>query len=553
MYINLYNFKDGENVDYLKLANLLFPNPLETISEYEKQYPSRTEDGNFVTRIAPSPTGYIHLGNLYSAIINEKIARQNNGVFYLRIDDTDKKREVPGAFAEIVEMFKIFGFKFDEGAGEGGKYGPYKQSKRKEIYHAFAKNLVLEGKAYPCFCNEEQLKEMRKEQASQKSDLGYYGEWATHRDITVEEIKHRIKSGEKFVLRYRAQPKDERNIVVNDGIKGRLELSPNKIDFILLKSDGLPTYHFSHVIDDYLMRTTHVIRGEEWLSSLPIHVDLFNAFGWKVPSYSHTPQLLKSVHGSKRKLSKRDDPEASLSYFLEEGYDPLVLKEYLMSIINSNFDDWRRNNKESEIEGFKLQLKKISKSGALFDINKLNAISKNFVANLSVDSIYFNIVNWAKKYNKEFEMRVTENKNFTLNAINVFKVNNRKDFYSWKQAIELLEFFYIQPQVNCSLLPRNVNEKDRNLFLDLFIESYNCLDDKEKAEKTVIDISNQLGYSTSIKKSSEIKNSPSKGHINELYRILRIGIVGRVHTPDLWEIMKLLGNVEVKNRLIKLL
>lgn len=395
-------------MDYNALADLLFPGLDEeaVIARIETAYPPRSlPEGAKVTRMAPSPTGFMHLGNLFGAIADERLAHQSGGVFYLRIEDTDQKREVPGAVETILRVFSDYELPFDEGAsadGDNGAYGPYRQRQREGIYRAYAKRLVRQGKAYPCFCTEEELAAIREKQAAEKANFGYYGGWAVHRDTPFDEVKARIAAGEPFVLRFRSEGDPGRRTKFTDLVRGTMELPENDQDVVLLKSDGIPTYHFAHVVDDHLMGTTHVVRGEEWLATLPIHIQLFGAMGWKMPKYVHTAQLMKLDNGSKRKLSKRKDPELALDFYQRQGYCVAAVKEYLMTLLNSNFEDWRLANPDAPLEKFPFNTKKMGVSGALFDIEKLNDVSKNVISRMSAAEVADMLTAWAREFDPDF-------------------------------------------------------------------------------------------------------------------------------------------------------
>ncbi|PES33321.1 glutamate--tRNA ligase [Bacillus thuringiensis] len=537
-------------MDHRKLANILFPDLKYTIHDYEKIYPKRKLNNSAkVTRIAPSPTGFIHLGNLFSAIINERLARKSGGIFFLRIEDTDNKREVPGAVDKIKSTLKYFGISFDEGPIGKGEYGPYCQRERVVVYHAFAKALVEKGFAYPCFCTESQLSEMREKQRNKKLNLGYYGDSAIHRNSDFEDIEQKIANKEPYVLRFRSGGDVKHIIKIADAIRGEITLQENYQDFILLKSDGIPTYHFAHVVDDHLMGTTHVVRGEEWLPSLPMHVQLFEAFEWQLPVYCHTAQLMKFDGSSKRKLSKRKDPEIALEYYISEGYDPSAVWEYLLTILNSNFEEWRILNPNSNIGDFPFSVGKLSKSGALFDLKKLNDISKNIISRMSVQKVYNNIETWALKYDMEFAEIFTLNPSYSVAALTLCTETPRKDIMSWKQAKGYLSFFYDETFKIEDDFPIAVNIDDRKSFFNKFLETYNYSDDKSTWFNKIVNIAVEMGYAGTVR---EYKNNPHqyKGHIGDINGVLRVCIVGRLNSPDLWSICKIIGDTRVRNRVL---
>ncbi len=542
-------------MDYERLAQLLFPEIDKTPEYYEELYKERElPDGAKVTRIGPSPTGFVHLGNLYNAIIGERLAHQSGGVFYLRVEDTDAKREVEGAVETLLSAMDYFGIEFDEGVtendGQNGDYAPYRQRLRADIYKCFAKKLVRDGLAYPCFCSEEKLEKMREEQIAKKLNFGYYGEWAVCRDLTIEEIEKRIKGDEEYVLRFRSKGNIENHIEVFDGIRGTLSLQENYQDFVLLKSDGIPTYHFAHVIDDHLMRTTHVARGEEWLSTLPIHVQLFDTFGWKRPIYCHTPVLMKMDGETKRKLSKRKDPELGLDYYKGEGYLPEAVWEYLMTVLNSNFEEWRMENPEKSIDEFEFTLEKMSTSGALFDMMKFDDISREIIFKMPAEEIYHKMSEWLKEYNPDFYKLYTRDKALTCKAIDVGRdaQRPRKDLTSWKQAAEFLSIYYDESLKQESPFPENVSDEDRGEIIDRYLSSYDHGDDNSQWFAKIREITDDLGYAV---KPKDYKKNPDmfKGSITDVSNVIRVALTGRTNSPDLWEICHIIGEESMRKRI----
>ena len=538
-----------------QLAELLFPHIDKTPLDFEKLYPKRDlPDGAKVTRIGPSPTGFVHLGNLYNAIIGERLAHQSGGVFYLRVEDTDAKREVEGAVELVLSAMDYFGISFDEGVtendGHKGNYGPYRQRLRKDIYQCFAKSLVERGLAYPCFCSEEKLTEMREGQISKKLNFGYYGEWAICRNLTYDEIKSRIDAGEKYVLRFRSSGDIENTVEVFDGIRGTLKLQENYQDFVLLKSDGIPTYHFAHVVDDHLMHTTHVVRGEEWLSTLPIHAQLFDALGWERPVYCHTPVLMKMDGETKRKLSKRKDPELGLEYYRAEGYLPGAVWEYLMTVLNSNFEEWRAENIDRDIDDFEFTLEKMSNSGALFDIMKFDDISRELIFRMSADEIYEKMAAWLLEYDKEYYDLFTRDAELTKKAINVGRdaARPRKDLTNWRQAREFLSIYYDESLKMESDFPENVSDDDRAEIIDRYLSGYNHSDDSSEWFEKVRTITGDLGYAI---KPKDYKKNPEmyKGSITDVSNVIRVALTGRTNSPDLWEICHIIGEDAMRKRL----
>ena len=542
-------------MDNNKLAELLFPHIDKTPEYYENLYPERNlVEGAKVTRIGPSPTGFVHLGNLYNAIIGERLAHQSGGVFYLRVEDTDAKREVEGAVELVLSAMDYFGIHFDEGVtendGQNGTYAPYRQRLREDIYKCFAKELVKMGLAYPCFCSEEKLSQMRETQMSQKLNFGYYDEWAVCRNLDYDEIKSKIDNGEKYVLRFRSGGNIENTVTVFDGIRGDLNLQENYQDFVLLKSDGIPTYHFAHVIDDHLMRTTHVVRGEEWLSTLPIHVQLFDTFGWKRPIYCHTPVLMKMDGDCKRKLSKRKDPELGLDYYRSEGYLPEAVFEYLMTVLNSNFEEWRDQNPDSPIDDFEFTLEKMSNSGALFDSLKLEDISREIIFRMSPDEIYEKMSEWLKEYDGEFYKLFTRDKALTCAAINVGRdaARPRKDLTNWKQAREFLSLYYDESLVQEAEYPENVSAEDRAEIKRRYLDGYDHADDNSEWFGKIREITADLGYAV---KPKDFKKNPDmyKGSITDVSNVIRVALTGRRNSPDLWEICHIIGENAMRRRI----
>ncbi len=543
-------------MDNKKMAELLLPNIDKTPEYYENLYPERNlPEGAKVTRLGPSPTGFIHLGNLFGAITDERLAHLSDGVFYLRIEDTDNKREVEGAVDVVINTLRYFGVEFDEGAtsdGEKGNYGPYRQRQRAEIYQTFAKWLIEQGMAYPCFCTEEELSAMREKQTELKENFGYYGKWAVHRNITVEEAQKNIEEGKPFVLRFRAPENTGKTFTVKDAIRGELTMPENEQDVVILKSDGIPTYHFAHVVDDHLMRTTHVVRGEEWLATLPIHVQLFRAMGWKAPIYCHTAQLMKIDNGVKRKLSKRKDPELSLDYYKSEGYLPGAVWEYLMTVLNSNYEQWRMDNPESDVKEFPFTAKKMGISGSLFDIDKLNDVSKNYLATLDSETVYDYITAWAKECDEEYYNLLTRDKDFAIGMIGIGRGGEkpRKDISHWKQSKDFYSFFFDELFKIEDSYPENVSEEDRKIILSKYMETYDHSDDQSTWFSKVRAIGEELGYAPQPKL---YKKNPEnyKGHVGDVSGVIRVAVTGRGNSPDVWCIQQVLGEERTMERIKK--
>lgn len=540
-----------------KIAELIFGKQNKTVDDYEKEYPPlNLAEGQRVTRIAPSPTGYLHLGVLFTALINRRTADAGNGMFYLRIEDTDSKREVEGGMADIINGLIRFGIKIDEGYVSPdkyiGNYAPYKQSERKDIYQVFVKKLMEEGYAYPCFCTEQQLSETREKQEKNKERTGYYGKYATCRNLTFDEIKEKIDSGLPYVVRLRSPGDENRRITFDDGIKGKIEMPENDEDFVLLKSDGIPTYHFAHAVDDHLMRTTHVIRGDEWISSVPKHIQLFKLLGFKVPKYCHVSPIMKEENGSKRKLSKRKDPEAAVHYYAEQGYPANSVTEYLLTIANSDFEDWRRANPTLSNSEFKLNLKKMSVSGALFDLAKLNDVSKNVISKFSADRVLDELLTWAKEYDGEFYSLLSSDKDY---AKSIFAIDRdvpkpRKDIAKWNEAKQYVAYFYDELYNNNYELPEKINSADAVNILEKYIEVYNPDDSKDEWFVRIKEICPQCGFCPEVK---EYKKNPElyKGHVGDAATVIRVAVTGRTNSPDLCSIMALLGKDRVTERINK--
>ena len=554
-------------MDNKKLAELLFPNIDKTPEYYEEMYPSRNlPEGAKVTRLGPSPTGFIHLGNLYGAFVDERLAHQSDGVFFLRIEDTDDKREVEGAVEIIINSLRFFGINFDEGAtmeGDKGAYGDYTQSHRGPIYQCFAKKLVEEGKAYPCFLTEEEIAEIREEQQAIKANPGIYGKWARSRDLTYEEIEAKINAGEKFVVRLKSGgnldlPDDQiRKISVMDAIRGELVMPENDQDTVILKQTGIPTYHFAHVVDDHLMRTTHVVRGAEWLPSLPIHVELFEKLGWEPPVYCHTAQLMKlDEQGNKRKLSKRLDPELSLDYYRKEGYHPAAVREYLLTILNSNFEEWRIANPDASIEEFEFTTEKMSNSGALFDLNKLNDVSKEVLLKISASDLYDFLKGWAEEFRPEDEgvKTMLSDRAYLEKILDIGRHaerNPRKDHIYADQMVKNLSYFFDETfEIEDEMPQEVVNAGDVSTIISKYLETYDHSDDNETWFNKIRAITDELGYAV---KPKDYKKHPEeyKGHVGHVSTVIRVALMGRQQSPDIWEIQQILGEERTRARLEK--
>ena len=540
-------------MDTNSLANLLFPDITKTIGDYETIYPPRDlPEGAVVTRIAPSPTGFVHLGNLYNAI-GERLAHQTGGVFYLRIEDTDQKREVEGAVEAVIDAMTFYGVHFDEGAtadGETGAYGPYRQRQRKELYQTIAKSLVLRGLAYPCFCTEDDLKAMHEAQEAAKENYGYYGKYAVWRDRPLEDIEAELKKGTEWVLRFRSEGDPENMIPVLDGIRGELKVQENYTDFVLLKSDGIPTYHFAHVCDDHFMRTTHVIRDESWLATLPIHVQLFDTLGWARPVYCHTATLMKMDGASKRKLSKRKDPELALAYYREAGFPQEATWLYLLTVLNSNFEEWHLANPDADSREFTFSLEKMSTSGALFDLEKLDNICKEYLSHKPAEYVYDGLLKWAEEYDAALAGRMTANADFWKAAVNVGRVSDkpRKDYGNWSDAAKFLAFYDAETFAYEDECPENASGEMKQEILTRYLDTLDFADTQEAWFAKVREITEALGYAAQPKK---YKKNPElyKGSIVDVTNLLRVALTGRQNAPDIWEISHVLGEAETRRRL----
>lgn len=538
-----------------KTAELLLPDIDKTPDYYENLYPQRNlKEGARVTRFAPSPTGYLHLGGLFGATADKLTALSTGGVFILRIEDTDKKREIEDGITGIIEGLNAFGITPDEGViskdTEKGDYGPYVQSKRKEIYQCYVKELIRQGKAYPCFCSPEELDEIRGKQETLGVNKGYYGEFAKCRNLSFEEIQAKVKAGNPYVIRFRSNGIEDKKCYFDDIIRGKIEMQENTQDVVLLKTDGIPTYHFAHIVDDHLMRTTHVIRGDEWIASTPIHLQLFAACGFKPPKYAHTAAVMKEDNGGKRKLSKRKDPEAAVSYFIEKGYPAECVTEYLLTLINSNFEDWRKANKQAAQFSFPFNLKKMSVSGALFDITKLNDISKNIIAFMDAETVYNNTYNWACEYDKDFSKVLAENPERIKAMLSLDRSgkNPRKDIAKWDEVKEYFSYFFPAYYVKNYSLPENISKSDAADILKAYINVYSPDDDKQVWFEKIKELCSPLGFTPNVK---EYKQSPEsfKGHVGDVSNVIRIAITSRSNTPDLCTIMQIIGKNEVLTRL----
>lgn len=540
--------------DFEKLAQLLFPNTDKTPEFYEELYPQRElPEGAKVTRFAPSPTGFLHFGNLYTMLVAYRIAKNSNGVFYVRVEDTDNKRKVDGAIGVMLKSLASYGIEADEGVigenEENGAYGPYYQSKRKDIYQAYAKHLVEQGLAYPCFCSPEELDEIRNQQENEPQK-GYWGKWAKCRNLSYDEIKTNIESGKEWTLRLKSPGTADGKCVFDDAIKGKIEMPENIQDIVLLKSDGIPTYHFAHVIDDHLMRTTHVVRGDEWISSAPIHLQLFKLLGFKPPKYAHVATIMKEENGGKRKLSKRKDPEAAVTYYAEQGYPKESVIEYILTLANSNFEDWRRANKTEPAEKFPLNFKKMSVSGALFDTVKLTDISKNVISTMNADKVFTLSYEWAKEYNPQLASLYEQDKDYARNILNIDRENKkpRKDIAKWSDIPDYISYMFDEAFIPCYELCGNADKELAAEVIEKYIDAFNENDDKDQWFARIKDLCEPLGCTPNVK---EFKQNPEnyRGHVGDVSTVIRVALTGRTNTPDLYSISSLLGRERVIKRL----
>lgn len=540
------------------LADLIFPNLEHDVEYYEALYPERNlKEGEKVTRFAPSPTGYLHIGGFFQALIDYVLAKNSNGIFYLRNEDTDKAREVDTAVELIMKTLNQYGLVPDEYEYEGkivGEYGPYIQSERKEIYHAYIKRLIEIGRAYPCFCTREELNEMRQKQEERKKRTGYYGSYAKCRKLSVEEQIEKIKANTPYVIRFRSNGDFDNKIVFEDLVKGRLSLSENDIDDVIMKSDNmLPTYHFAHVVDDHLMHTTHVVRGEEWLPSVTKHIEMFKAFGFKPPKYIHTPLIIKRDGDSVRKISKRKDPEASMSYYTEKGYPEEAVIEALMTIINSNYEEWHTNNPDKTFRDFTFSPKKMSSSGALFDLEKLNNISRDVISKMTKEELLERSLNWANKFDEELKELIEKDKEYYMNIINIERCQKkpRKDYETYSDIKKYIWYMYdelfIKEDKTYEFNGIDIEEV-RNVLKTYFDKYYDASFDKDTWFNKMKEAAEEMGYCANMK---EYKLNPDnyKGSIADFSMIIRVALTTKTTTPDLYEIMKLLGTDRIKERI----
>ena len=532
-------------MDYQALAALLFPNVNETAEALEEKFPVRNlPEGAVVTRMAPSPTGFVHLGNLVQGLTAERMAHQSGGILFLRVEDTDAKREVPGAVEVLINTLKHYGISFDEGAtidGDNGNYGPYRQRQRASIYHVYAKKLVSEGQAYPCFCTEEQLAEMRATQEANKETTGYYGKYAMWRDRSMEDIQAELEAGHPWVLRFKSTGSIENQFKFDDLVKGKLTITENDVDHVLLKSDGIPTYHFAHAVDDHLMRTTHVVRGDEWLPTLPFHIQLFKALGFKLPKYVHIGPLMKMDGTSKRKLSKRKDPELALTYYKAEGFPVEAVYEYIMTLLNSNFEDWRRANADAAADTFKFNAKKLNPAGSLFDYAKLTDVSKNVISRMDANKVYSLLVEWAEEFDTDFADKLKSDPEFATKILAIGRGGKkpRKDLAVWKDAKPYMGFFYDE-YLEAPQFDEKFDRSDIVDALHRFLTCFDIHDDANTWFEKVKAITTEMGYTTDMK---AYKADPTAfpGTVADVSTFIRQAVTGKTNSPDLYTVMQILG------------
>ena len=542
---------------YKELADLIFPDAKE-ISYYEEKYPERNlKEGAIVTRFAPSPTGFMHIGGLYQSLVAKKMAKQTDGIFFVRIEDTDQKREVENGVNEILDSLEYYDLSPDETLGKDckdiGEYGPYIQSKRKEIYQAYAKNLVEKGLAYPCFCSQDTLNEIRENQEKSKQRTGYYGTWTRCRNMPVDMAIEKIKNGEPYIIRLKSCGNPDKKIKHKDVIKGGIEFPENDQDVVIIKSDGLPTYHFAHIVDDHLMKTNLVIRSDEWVSSVPLHLQLFYMLGFKAPKYAHIAPIMKEENGNKRKISKRKDKEAAVSYYKQAGIPRAAVIEYLMNIANSNFEAWRKGNKDKSIDEFKFEINKMGVSGALFDMTKLLDVSKTVISKYSADEVLNSVLTWANEYDKDLYELLSKDKEYSLKIFGIERGNAkpRKDIAKWSDTKESIIYMFDDKFLNSNIEYdyQKVNDKEEidNIINKYFEKYFDINDDKQMWFDKMKDLAEELEYAREVK---EYKANPDmyKGHIGDISTVIRVKLTGKSNTPDLYEIMQVLGKESIIKR-----
>ena len=544
-------------MNYQILAELLFPNVTDTPEMLEERFPARNApEGAVITRMAPSPTGFVHLGNLVQGLTSERMAHQSGGVLFLRVEDTDAKREVPGAVEVLINTLKHYGIHFDEGAtidGDNGSYGPYRQRQRAGIYHVYAKKLVSEGKAYPCFCTEEELSAMREKQEAAKETTGYYGKYAMWRDRDLEDIQAQLSAGNPWVLRFRSTGSIENQFKFDDVVKGKLTITENDVDHVLLKSDGIPTYHFAHAVDDHLMRTTHVVRGDEWLPTLPFHIQLFQALGFKLPKYVHIGPLMKMDGTSKRKLSKRKDPELALTFYKAEGFPVAAVYEYIMTLLNSNYEDWRRANPDAPATDFKFSPKKLNPAGNLFDYAKLTDVSKNVISKMTAEEVYTLLLEWAQEFDADFAEKLCADKDYAVSILAIGRGGKkpRKDIAVWKEAKPYMGLFY-DAYLQKPVFDEKFDKAVIRTVLEKFLTVYDPADDSSAWFDKVKAITEEIGFTTDMK---AYKADPDAfpGTVADVSTFIRQAVTGQTNSPDLYTVMQILGKERSLSRIKEVL
>ena len=545
--------------NYQDLANLIFPEITDTLEDLERRYPSRNlPEGAMVTRFAPSPTGFLHTGSLFTSLVSNRFAKQSGGVFYIRLEDTDTKREIQGSGESLIKQLAVFDVIPDEGyisdSEEKGVYGPYKQSQRADIYKTVIKHLISVNRAYPCFATPEELNELRAEQEANKEIPGYYGKYAKYRNLTIDEYIEKINSGTPYILRFKSLGDHNNKVAVHDEIRGDLELTENDQDIVILKSDGLPTYHFAHLVDDHFMHTTHVTRGEEWLPSLPIHLELFDTMGWERPKYAHLPVIMKVENGNRRKLSKRKDEEAAVSYFLSQGYPKYGFIEYLLTIANSNYEGWRNENLDKDFYDFKLSFDHMSLDGALFDIAKVANISKERMAYRKAVDLIEEVKTWAKEYDPKFYDYIINDEEYFLSILNIErnKEKPRKDYAKYSDIFPIVSFFYDEEynqidKTNLEWNPAMAKEDIKAVLLD-YATNMDLTLDEENWFNSIKELALRHGFADNVKVWKKNKEA-FKGHVGDVSEFLRIALSGRKNSPNLYYVIQILGAEKVKERI----
>lgn len=542
-------------MNYKELADLLYPDVVMSIDDLEKKYPKRDlPDHSEVCRFAPSPTGRMHLGNLFASFMPEVFAHQSNGVFILRIEDTDDKRAIENGISLIFNDLRAYNYQIDESPLTGGEYGPYIQTQRKDIYKVCAKYLVSIGRAYPCFCSEEDLNVMREKQEKCKERIGYYGKYAKCRNLSIEEVKKHLDNGDKFVLRLKSMGDFEKKIVYTDLVKGRLELPENDIDQVLVKSDGIPPYAFAHVVDDHFMRVSVVTRDDSYISSVPYHFEIWDAMGFTKPRFAHLLPLNIKDGETIRKISKRKDPEAAVAFYHERGIPVEAIKLYFATLLNSNFEEWYIANPNKSYRDFHFDFSKMSKSGPLFDMEKLINISRNYLSRVSASDLYESLKKWANEFDKEFYDIIDKNKEYTINILNIEREQEkpRKDFSCYSDIKNYIWYMYNEyfDSNEREYEFKNITDKAfiKEILKEYMNNYYDVLDDKDTWFNKIKELADKFGFASNMK---EYKNNPEtyKGNITDIATVIRVGITTRSMTPDLYDILRLLGKEEINRRI----